>query len=58
MIIHLRTEGFEDVQRTKRSNREIRKPKQDKSKAKVASTEVVAGRFPATGNDLIKTKRH
>ncbi|NIH75478.1 hypothetical protein FHV99_002700 [Ochrobactrum sp. P20RRXII] len=42
----------------KRSNREIRKPKQDKSKAKVASTEVVAGRFPTSTNDLIKTKRH
>ncbi len=42
----------------KRSNREIRKPKQDKSKAKVTSNEVVAGRFPTPANDLVKTKRH
>jgi hypothetical protein len=42
----------------KRSNRETRKPKQDKSKAKFASTDVVAGRFPTPNNDLIKTKQH
>lgn len=42
----------------KRSNREIRKPKKDKTKEKTASTDVVSGRFPTPANDLIKTKRH
>ncbi|KAB2777000.1 hypothetical protein F9K97_22885 [Brucella anthropi] len=51
-------EVFKMPRGQKRSNREIRKPKQDKSKAKVTSNEVVAGRFPTPANDLVKTKRH
>jgi hypothetical protein len=42
----------------KKSNREIRKPKQDKSKAKAGVAEGVAGRFATPANDLAKSKRN
>lgn len=39
-----------------RSNRETRKPKQDKTKS-AATAELAPGKFPTLGKDTAKTKR-
>ncbi|OYR14091.1 hypothetical protein CEV32_0086 [Brucella rhizosphaerae] len=40
-----------------RSNREVRKPKKDKSAAAETSSNSVAGRFPTPNKDTAKTKK-